>query len=73
MEDIIKAIQQHNKKKNSLPRYVIFEPDMVPEIGGEITTTLTKKVNKLVVKFDNFVELVGPTVQEFQKLSRVKE
>ena len=36
MIDIIKAIEQSEEKKISLPQYVIFEPDEVPGIAGEI-------------------------------------
>ena len=37
MVDIIQAIQQCDEKKTTLPRYVIFEPDEVPETAGEIS------------------------------------
>ena len=56
MVDIVKDIQQCDEEKISLPRCVIFEPDEVPEIAGETSATLTRKVNELVVKLDNFVE-----------------
>ena len=35
MADIIKAVRQCDEKKISLPRYVIFEHYVVPEIAGE--------------------------------------
>jgi hypothetical protein len=54
--DIIKVFHACEDKKTCLPRFVIFEPDEAPIITGEITATLTRKVNELCVKFNNFVE-----------------
>ena len=53
--DIIKALKYCDDNKVNLPCFVIYEPDEVPVIAGEISATLTRKVNELSAKFDSFV------------------
>ena len=45
--DLIRAIWICDKKRAVLPKFVICEPDEVPILSGEITTTETGQVNKL--------------------------
>ena len=54
--DILKVFRVCEDKNISLPRFVIFEPDEVPIIPGEVTATLTRKVNELCAKFDSYVD-----------------
>ena len=60
MVDTVKASEQCDGKKISLPRYVIFEPDEVPEIAGEISATLTKKWTSLLLSLTTLSSQVDP-------------
>lgn len=54
--DMIRAFDTCDEKRVSLPRYVIFEPDQVPIVPGEITATLTRKLNEFYMEFKSFAE-----------------
>lgn len=54
--DIMKVFKLCDEKNISLPRFVLYQPDDVPIIPGEISATLTRKVGELCRKFDSFVE-----------------
>ena len=53
--DMLIIFEKCDEKQIPLPRFVLYEPDEVPVIAGESSATLTRKVNELCVKFDNYV------------------
>ena len=55
MLDLLKVFKLSDEKKAWLPQFVIFQPNDIPMIPGEITASLSRKANELCAKFDNFV------------------
>ena len=53
--DMLKNFEKCYEKQIPLPHFVLYEPDEVTVIAGESSATLTRKVNELCVKFDNYV------------------
>jgi hypothetical protein len=45
--DLIGAVRQCDEKKIALLKFVIYEPDEEPIIPGEVTATLTRKLNEV--------------------------
>jgi len=52
--DLLKVFKPSDEKLSWLPCFVVFQLDEVPMIPGEITASLSRKVNELYGKFDNF-------------------
>ena len=48
--DVLKIPEKYDEK-----RFMLYEPDEAPGIAGELSATLTRKVNELCVKFYNYV------------------
>jgi len=53
--DLLQVFKVSDERKVRLPQFVIFQPNDVPMIPGEIKASLSRKVNDLCAKFDNFV------------------
>ena len=45
--DLIRAIRHCDEKKLTPPKFIIYEPDEVPMIPGEIAATLTRKLKEV--------------------------
>ena len=54
--DMLKILEKCAERQILLPRFVIYEPDEVYVIPGEMSATLTRKVNELCLKLDNFIQ-----------------
>jgi hypothetical protein len=52
---LLKFFEKCDEKQIPLPGFVMYEPVEVPVMAGESSATLTRKVNELCVKFDNYV------------------
>ena len=54
--DIAKVIWKCDKDKKELPKFVIFEPQEVPNCGDVIVSTITAKLNETCKKLDGVAE-----------------
>ena len=61
--DILKVLEKCDEKRIDLPRFVIFEPNEVLIIPGEVSSGLKHKVNEICVKLGNFSTTDNATTQ----------
>ena len=54
--DLVKAVYRCSKDKKVLPRFVIYEPDEVPESADAVGACITTKVNQMCRKLDSVTE-----------------
>ena len=69
--DILKVLDYCDKNNVQLPKFVIYEPDEVPSIPGEVTATLSRKVNDLCLEFRNFVSAQSYAVPSMSATTEV--
>jgi len=53
----IRAIRICNEKRVFLRNFIVYEPDKVRILLGEVTATLTRQVNELHSTVDDLIEL----------------
>ena len=63
ISDILKLLKYCDEKKIALPKYVIYEPDEVPIVPGEVSAVITRKVNEMCSKLESFIERDRPPAQ----------